>query len=135
MKAMSKDPADRYQSVEELRVDLEGFLEGSERFPGRTYRPGAPIVNEGDHGDEAYIIRAGKCRAFKTINGEKVELRIMEKGDVFGETAILTANPRSASVEAVDNVTVAVVGSRYFKEELEVGSWISPFIKALAERT
>lgn len=32
MNAMSKNPADRYQTVEELRDDLEGFLEGSERF-------------------------------------------------------------------------------------------------------
>lgn len=134
MKAMSKDPADRYQSVEELKSDLEDFLEGSERFPGRTYRPGALIVREGDRGDEAYIIRAGECRAFKGINGEKVELRIMGVGDVFGETAILTDKPRSASVEAVDNVTVAVVKSSYFEEELGAGTWLGPFIRALAER-
>ncbi|MBN1906211.1 MAG: protein kinase [Deltaproteobacteria bacterium] len=134
MKAMSKEPADRYQSVEELKNDLENFLEGSERFPGHTYRPGTLIVREGDIGHEAYIIRSGKCRAFKTINGEKVELRIMGSGDVFGETAILTEKPRSASVEAVDNVTVAVVKSQYFKEELDTGSWLSPFIRTLAER-
>jgi len=134
MKAMSKDPAERYQSVKELKRDLEYFIEGSERFPGRTYRPGELIVREGDQGDEAYIIRAGKCLVFKTINGEKVERRIMGIGDVFGETSILTGKPRSASVEAVDNVTVAVVKSRYFEEELEFGYWLGPFIHALAER-
>jgi len=68
MKAMSKDPVDRYQSVGELKNDLEDFLEGSERFPGRTYKPDALIVREGDRGNEAYIIRSGECRAFKTIN-------------------------------------------------------------------
>jgi serine/threonine-protein kinase len=134
MKAMSKEPSDRYQSVEELKNDLENFLEGSERFPGHTYRPGSLIVREGDIGHEAYIIRSGKCRAFKTINDEKVELRIMGPGDVFGETAILTEKPRSASVEAIDNVTVAVVKSQYFKDELETGSWLGPFIRTLAER-
>jgi serine/threonine protein kinase len=134
MKAMSKDPADRYQSVEELKKALEGFLIGSERFLGRIYKPGALIVREGEQGDEAYIIRAGKCRVFKTINGEKVERRILGEGDVFGETAILTGKPRTASVEAIDNVTVAVVKSQYFEEELAVGSWLAPFIFALAER-
>ena len=134
MKAMSKDPAVRYQSVKELKRDLERYLEGSERFPGRTYKPGALIVREGDQGDEAYIIRAGKCRVFKTINGEKVERRILREGDVFGETSILTNKPRSASVEAVDNVTVAVVQRSYFEEELGVGSWLGPFIRTLAER-
>ena len=131
---MSKNPADRYQSVEGLKNDLEDFLEGSERFPGRTYKPGALIVREGDSGNEAYIIRSGECLAFKTINDEKVELRIMEAGDVFGETAILTDKPRSASVEAVTNVTVAVIKSQYFEEELQAGSWLGPFIRALAER-
>lgn len=134
MKAMSKDPAERYQSVEELKTELEQFLVGSERFPGRSYRPGELIVREGDEGDEAYIIRTGKCRVFKTINGEQVELRILEVGEVFGELTILTGEPRSASVGAVDTVTVAVVKSRYFEEELESGTWLGPFIKALAER-
>jgi serine/threonine protein kinase len=134
MKAMSKDPSDRYQSVEELKKALEGFLSGSERFLGRTYKPGELIVREGEPGDEAYIIRSGRCRAFKSINGEKVELRTMEKGDVFGETAILTDKPRSASVEAIDNVTVAVVKSQYFDEELESETWLGPFIRTLAER-
>ncbi|MGD9159441.1 MAG: protein kinase [Desulfobacteraceae bacterium] len=135
MKAMSKDPDDRYQSVEEFKNDLQDFLEGSDRFPGRTYRSGALIVREGDTGDnEAYIIRSGRCRAFKEIDGEKIELRIMGTGDVFGETAILTDKPRSASVEAVDNVTVAVIKGQYFEEELQTGSWLGPFIRTLAER-
>ncbi|NLA74929.1 MAG: cyclic nucleotide-binding domain-containing protein [Deltaproteobacteria bacterium] len=134
MKAMKKEPSDRYQSAEELKNDLENFLEGSERFPGHTYRPGTLIVREGDIGHEAYVIRSGKCRAFKTVNGKNIELRIMGQGDVFGETAILTEKPRSASVEAIDTVTVAVIKSHYFKEELNTGSWLGPFIRALAER-
>jgi len=134
VKAMSKDPEDRYQTVEELREDLESFLEGSERFPGKTYKAGELIVREGDKGDEAYIIKAGECRAFKTVDGEKVELRIMGKDEVFGETAILTDKPRTASVEAVTNVTVAVIKGRYFEEELGTGTWLGPFIRALAER-
>lgn len=134
MKAMSKDPEDRYQSVKEMKKALEGFIQGSERFLGRRYSPGELIVREGDQGDEAYIIRAGTCRAFKTINGEKVVLRTMGVGDVFGETAILTDKPRSSSVEAVDSVTVAVVKSHYFNEELGPGTWFGPFMRALAER-
>ncbi|MBN2418819.1 MAG: protein kinase [Deltaproteobacteria bacterium] len=134
MKAMSKNPEDRYQSVGELENDLESFLEGADRFPGRTYRAGDLIVKEGEQGDEAYIITAGECRAFKTIDNEKVELRIMKTGEVFGETAILTDSPRSASVEAITNVTVAVIKGRHFEEELGTGTWLGPFIRALAER-
>ena len=134
MKAMSRKPEDRYQKVEELRDDLESFLEGSGRFPGRTYKAGEVIVHEGDKGDEAYIIKAGECRAFKMIDGEKVELRVMGKDEVFGETAVLTDKPRSASVEAVTDVTVAVIKGQHFEEELGTGTWLGPFIRTLAER-
>ena len=68
------------------------------------------------------------------IDGEKVELRVMGKDEVFGETAILTDKPRSASVEAVTNVTVAVIKGQHFEEELGTGTWLGPFIRALAER-
>ena len=134
MKAMSKNPEDRHQSVEELRDELENFLEGSERFPGRKYHAGQLIVGEGDRGDEAFIIKAGECRVFKTINGEEVDIRVLKKGEVFGETAILTDNLRTASVEAVTDVTVAVINRSYFEEELDAGTWLGPFIKALAQR-
>jgi serine/threonine-protein kinase len=135
-KAISKEPAERYQSVEELKTALDHFLESSWHFPVRTYKSGELIVREGDRGDEAYIIRSGKCRAFKTINGEKVVLRIMNPGPegVFGETAIFTDKPRSASVEAVDSVTVAVVTKRHFEEELGLGAWLGLFIHTLANR-
>jgi serine/threonine protein kinase len=134
MKAMSKEPAERYQSVEELKSALENFLAGGWHFPVRTYKPGEMIVREGDHGDEAYIIRSGKCRAFTIINGEKVEMRIMGIGEVFGETSVFTGKPRSASVEAIDEVSVAVVTKSHFEEDLGLGAWLGIFMHVLAER-
>jgi len=134
MKAMSKDPAERYQLVEDLKSALEDFLAGGWHFPVRTYRPGEEIVHEGDHGDEAYIIRSGKCRAFKTTDGKKIEMRIMGIGEVFGETSVFTDKPRSASVEAIDEVAVAVVTKRHFEEDLGLGAWVGLFMSTLAER-
>jgi tRNA A-37 threonylcarbamoyl transferase component Bud32 len=134
MKALSKDPAERYSSVVQLRNALERFLEGGWHFQERTYKPGELIVCEGDRGNEAYMIRTGQCRVFKIANGEKIEMRIMGRGDLFGETAVFTDESRSASVEAVDEVTVAVVTKRHFEEELGLGAWVGGFIHTLAER-
>ena len=39
-----------------------------------------------------------------------------------------------ARIEAVNDVTVVVIKSQYFEEELQAGSWLGPFIHALAER-
>jgi serine/threonine-protein kinase len=134
MKAMSTKPEDRYQSVIELKLEVEKFLQSGWQYPRKLYPPGSLIVCEGDEGDDAYIITRGKCRVFKTVDGRKVTLREMGRGEVFGETAVLTSKPRAASVEAIDLVTVAVVTGKYFKEEMGMQYWMGMFMKALAER-
>ena len=133
MKAMSKDPADRYQSVEELKKDLESFLAGSERFPVKTYSPGEVIVREGDVAEEAYIIRSGECRVYQTIDGKRHDLEPMGPGRTIGELAIFRDKPRSATVIAAENVTVAVVTKEQFEEEIGPGAWLKPVIRQLAD--
>lgn len=134
MKALSKEPNERFASVASLKQEIEQFLESGWQFPRHTFASGALIVREGDIGKEAYIILKGRCRVFRTIQQEKVELREMHEGDVFGETAVFTDQTRSASVEAIDEVTLAIVSARHFEEELGMGFWLGVFIKALAAR-
>ncbi|HUT76478.1 MAG TPA: protein kinase, partial [Polyangia bacterium] len=98
-KALQKQPANRYQTVVELRDDVEAFLESGWQLPRRTFAPGALIVREGEPGDEAYIITEGRCRAFRTERGKMCVLREMAVGDVFGEIAVFTGGRRTASVE------------------------------------
>ena len=85
-------------------------------------------------GAEAYIIRRGRCRAFKTSNGEKVEVRVMGVGDVFGETSVFTEKPRSLSVEAIDDVSLSVVTKNHLEEGLGLGAWLGIFLHTLSER-
>lgn len=134
MKAMSKDPSDRYQSVEELKNELESFLAGGWYFPKKYFKADELIVREGDRGEEAYIVRKGRCRAFKTSDGEKVEARVMGVGDVFGETSVFTGKPRSMSVEALDDVSVSVVTKHHLEGGLGLGAWLGIFLHTLSER-
>jgi serine/threonine-protein kinase len=132
MKALKKDPGERYPSVSELKRDIEGFLRTGWGLPKRSFSAGSLIVREGEHGDEAFVIVRGRCRAFKGSGGERVVLREMGKGEVFGETAVFTDQVRTASIEAIDDVSVAVVSSDLF--ERGAGMWLGRFGKALAER-
>ena len=54
--------------------------------------------------------------------------------DVFGETAVFTNQPRTAHVEAIDDVSVLVVGRDHFDTELGMGYWLGLFVNALADR-
>ncbi len=134
MKAMAALPNDRYPSVEALAADLEAFVRGGTWLTSRTIAAGQLVVREGEPGDEAYIITAGRCEAFKLEGGGRVSLRIMGPGSVFGETAVLTGGARTASVVALDELTVLVVSRASLVEEICFDSWTGAFIRTLAER-
>ncbi|MGE3669395.1 MAG: protein kinase [Polyangiaceae bacterium] len=134
MRALARRPEDRYQSVEALKTELEDFLRGGGWFPARTFEAGEMIVTEGDAADAAYIIVEGTCEVFKEEAGEWVTLREMGPGEVFGETAVFTQKPRTASVRALTRVVAKVVTRESLERELGRNTWMAAFVKALAER-
>ena len=134
MKAMAVVPQERYQSVIELRDAVQAFLVRGSWFPRRRFTAGHVIIAEGDHGDAAYLIVAGSCQASRVIRGVVTPIRQMEAGEIFGETAILTDQPRSATVTALTDVTVTVITREAIESELAGASWIGTLVRALAER-
>jgi len=136
MKAMAREPAQRYQTAEQFAEALRAFMRGGNWFPLHKFAPGAVIVREGDPADAAYIITAGHCEVRKLDPqqpGRTITLRTLKAGDVFGETAIFADAPRSASVVALDEVS-AVVVERGALDSLVRSSWLGLFVKALADR-
>jgi serine/threonine-protein kinase len=127
-------PADRYPSVIELRRDVVSFLRGGLHLPRRLFPPGSIIIREGDTGDAAYMIVSGRCRAYRTVGDRKETLALMQSGDVFGEMALLLDEPRAATVEAVDHVTLLVLDKSTMTEGLGVGGWTGALVRALAQR-
>jgi CRP-like cAMP-binding protein len=84
---------------------LKEFLH---RFEG-----GSVIFREGDLGSEMYIIQKGHVRISLAIAGKERELAVLEKGDFFGEIALLDESPaRSATATALDDVEVLELTSR-----------------------
>jgi CRP/FNR family transcriptional regulator, cyclic AMP receptor protein len=74
----------------------------------KTYEPGALICREGDEGDEMYIIQKGKVRVSKRFAGKTHVISVLEKGDFFGEMAIVNRIQRTATVTAIDTVELLV---------------------------
>lgn len=134
MKAMSSDREERYPSVAALREDIDRFVRGTDRFVVRRWEAGELIVREGDPGGTAYILTEGRCAVFKTIDGRRVPVRELCAGDVFGETAVLTERPRSASVEALGPVVAYELTRESITEQLGANAWLGRFVRTLAER-
>jgi CRP-like cAMP-binding protein len=69
----------------------------------RSEKAGTVIVTEGAPGDSMFIISTGEVEATKDQDGEAVKLATLQDGDFFGEMAVLSGEPRSATVTAVKN--------------------------------
>jgi serine/threonine-protein kinase len=134
LKAMANEPSARYPSVRDLRVEIERFLRGSWHLPRVHFPAGSTIVREGEPGEAAYIIVEGRCVAYRHDGESEVALREMWPGDVFGETAIFSNKPRSASVKALTDVRLMVVTSDILSNALGLNFWMGAFVKALADR-
>jgi serine/threonine-protein kinase len=133
--AMAEDPARRYQSVAELRSDLNRFMRGGEGFPQKRVAAGEHIVREGEPGDAAYVLVSGRALIYKTIQGERRILREVGAGDVFGELAILASSPRTASVEALEDCLLTVLSRDVFEREVDaMKPWMSAFARTLVAR-
>lgn len=68
---------------------------------GRTVRPGEIVFQEGDTGDQMFIIQDGNVKITKNIGGREHVLSTLGKGDFFGEMAIINNVRRTATVTAV----------------------------------
>ena len=133
MRALEPERGARYATVEDLRRDLQLFVRSAWTFDKATFAPGADIVRQGDLGREAFIIISGHCDVWK----DGVKLRPgkpLGPGAVFGETGALTGLPRTATVRAVDDVTVAVISFEAMRHKLGLDSWSGRLVLTLADR-
>jgi eukaryotic-like serine/threonine-protein kinase len=133
-KATNPEPAQRYQTVKEVQDAMRAFLHGGLHLPRKVFGPGDIIFREGDKGDAAYMIVAGRCRAYRTVDGREETLAVMEPGEAFGEMALILYEPRAASVAAVDAVTVLVLDQATMNEGLGLSGWTGALVRALAQR-
>ena len=82
---------------------------------------GETVFKAGDEGDAFYVIKSGMVRVFIEApeSGEKIVLSNLSEGDYFGEMALLTGGPRSASIETISNVSLLRLDKAGFDHILE----------------
>jgi ATP-binding cassette subfamily B protein len=74
---------------------------------------GGAVIEEGDDGDRFYVVLSGMLTVSQATMGARSVLR---PGDYFGEVALAMDIPRTASVRALTQVTVASCDRKTFDE-------------------
>ena len=78
-------------------VNLETLSELARWFGTERFAAGRNIVQQGDPGDRFYILVRGKVEVLR----DDQRLAILEDGDYFGEMALLSNQPRNATVKTL----------------------------------
>jgi voltage-gated potassium channel len=96
------------------RLDARSIAEFVGILRARSVAAGTTIVRKGDRGDAMYLIASGAV----DVNAPSGKVRLAE-GDFFGEMALLSREPRSATVTAVRATDLLVLDVDDFLDLLE----------------
>jgi CRP-like cAMP-binding protein len=87
----------------------------------------------GDPGDSLHLLVSGHVAAqISTPRGDVATVRVLGPGDHFGELAIVSPGPRSATIRALDAVETLVVAHDVFNELRRTPEIEEVFVTALA---
>jgi CRP/FNR family cyclic AMP-dependent transcriptional regulator len=68
---------------------------------GKKIAQGEIIFRQGDKAENMYIIQQGKIRISRMIQGKEHILAVLERGEFFGEMAIVNLTNRTATATAI----------------------------------
>ena len=78
-------------------------------------KAGAFLFRAGDEGNAMYLIERGKVRiCVHTVDGREVTLTELDRGDFFGEMALLEGQRRSADAVVAEDAQLAVLSREHF---------------------
>lgn len=78
--------------------------------PTRRFAAGDTIFTEGEHGDEFFVVVRGEVE----IRSGNRRLETLGQNSIFGEMALIDDSPRSATVVALTECTVAPIKENQF---------------------
>lgn len=91
-----------------------------------TYEPGERIIAAGERGACMFVVGSGQVRLSRpSEQGASVEIALLEKGDFFGEMALLEGRAYAVDAEAVGSAEVVEISPGVFQRMLDSSSEIA----------
>jgi CRP-like cAMP-binding protein len=122
---------DRLKSVEPFRDCTRAQLEEVARLAERIQvGEGEVLAREGRIGREFFLILAGTVAV--TQKGRRVNT--LGPGDFFGELAAMNPGPRNATVTALSDLDVLIIGPREYAAMADIPGFRDALLKSMARR-
>lgn len=101
----------------------------------KIFPPGEPIVKRGQEGDSMFVIHRGSVKVQIRNKGKARIIRHFGEGDFFGEMALFTGEPRSATVIALEETEVLEIKKESLRPILEANpDLVERFGEIIAQR-
>jgi type IV pilus assembly protein PilB len=99
----------------------EECRELEQRMEHREFPPQSIIIREGGPGNAAFFIQSGSVAVRRKDPASGIEFQLTElgAGQMFGEMALITRKPRTASIVALEATTCAVLEEADFRRVVE----------------
>jgi CRP-like cAMP-binding protein len=97
-----------FQGMSDRELDMLLALTTTKKLKKRAY-----LFRKGDPGNALFAVLEGRLKATgEGRDGKEMVFSVMDPGEVIGEIALLDQEPRSATVQAVEDVTLLTLHRR-----------------------
>ncbi|MBL8954120.1 MAG: cyclic nucleotide-binding domain-containing protein [Myxococcaceae bacterium] len=83
----------------------DAFIALFERCPLKRFEPTEVVIQQGSLGDSFFVICGGSVKVYRNDGEVRRDIATLNEGAFFGEMALLSGAPRTASVEAASEDT------------------------------
>ena len=80
-----------------------------------VFAPSELVIRAGDPGSSMFVVHNGRVSVQISENGRSRTVATLSEGDFFGEMALFTGEPRTASVAAIEETEVLEIGHEAMK--------------------
>ena len=101
-----------------------------------SFKAGDLLFNEGDTTYHFFVIQEGEIEIYKTApDGKKIPLGTVGAGSSLGEFAMLDHMPRSATAQALTDVSAAKVSEKAYEQLIEeLPEWAVAVMRGMIDR-
>jgi|GEM_PF-658165 len=79
---------------------------------------GQAVFKQGDPATSAYILASGSIAIYREIDGKRMPVARLRKGELFGEMAIIDGTPRRATAIALEDCTLSLIAKDMIEEKM-----------------